>query len=102
MTAQAAAKRFVGFDLHKQYGVFTGVDRDQRKFFGPTRVNVRKMRTWAEKNLRKSDQVVIEMTTNTWAVYDELVGLVEKVVVVHPPHVALVTHAPVKTDLRQL
>jgi hypothetical protein len=38
------------------------------------------------------------MTTNTWRVYDELLPYVHSVIVVHPPHVALITRAQVMTD----
>lgn len=38
------------------------------------------------------------MTTNTYVVYDTLKPLVHSVTVVHPPHVALIVRAQVKTD----
>ena len=37
--------------------------------------------------LTKQDEVVLEMTTNTWQLYDELVVYAGSVMV-HPPHVA--------------
>jgi transposase len=53
---------------------------------------------WTRKNLTLQDAVVVEMTTNTYAVYDTLKPLVGSVTVVHPPHVALIVRAQVKTD----
>ncbi len=44
------------------------------------------------------DAVVIEMTTNTYAVHDALKPFVVSVTVVHPPYVALIVRAQVKTD----
>jgi len=40
------------------------------------------------------------MTTNTWQIYDQLAPYVHSVTVVHPPHVSLITRAPVKTDAK--
>ena len=51
-----------------------------------------------KEDLNLSDAVVLEMTTNTWQVYDELLPYVHSVTVVHPPHVALITRAQVMTD----
>ena len=42
----------------------------------------------------------MEITTNTYTVYDALVPRVHSVTVVHPPHLALITRVPVKTDNR--
>jgi hypothetical protein len=44
------------------------------------------------ENSTKADEVVLEMTTNTWQLYDELIQYAGKVTVVHPPHVALTAH----------
>jgi transposase len=38
------------------------------------------------------------MSTNTWQLYDELIQYVGKVMVVHPPHVALITRSQVMND----
>jgi transposase len=38
------------------------------------------------------------MTTNTWQLYDELVEYTGSVMVVHPPHVALITRSQVMND----
>ncbi len=50
------------------------------------------------KHLTPQDAVAVEMTTNTYAVYDALKPHVHSVTVVHPPHVALIVRAQVKTD----
>ena len=51
-----------------------------------------------KKTLTKQDQVVLEMTTNTWQLYDELCAHAGSVLVVHPPHVALITRSQVMND----
>jgi transposase len=55
---------------------------------------------WLKKNLRASDQVVIESTTNAWHVYDLLAPLVARVVVANPIQVKQIAQARVKTDIR--
>ncbi|MDZ7925276.1 MAG: IS110 family transposase [Marinagarivorans sp.] len=51
-----------------------------------------------KKNLTKQDEVVLEMTTNSWQLYDELIEYAGSVIVVHPPHVALITRSQVMND----
>jgi transposase len=96
--ANATIERFIGLDVHKHYLVAMGVNAAQEQVFGPTRTNLLELEAWAQKHLRPTDGLVIEMTTNTWQVYEELTPFVKTVIVVHPPHVALVTRAQVMTD----
>ena len=91
-------KRFIGLDLHKYYLVATAVDQDLNKVYGPKRVDLTELQDWMEKTLSSEDAVVLEMTGNTWQVYDELLPHVHSVMVVHPPHVALIVRAQVMTD----
>jgi transposase len=90
--------RFIGLDIHKDYFVACGVDRDQNQVFGPQRISWQQFEGWMHKHLTHQDAVVIEMTTNTWEVHDALLPNVHSVIVVHPPHVALIVSAQVKTD----
>jgi transposase len=55
---------------------------------------------WLKKNLRASDHVVLESTTNAWYVYDLLAPLAERVVVANPIRVKQIANARVKTDIR--
>ena len=84
-------KRYIGLDVHKHYLIALGVDADLNVVLPARRVELFRLETWMKKNLTKQDEVVLEMTTNTWQLYDELIQYVEKVTVVHPPHVALIT-----------
>ena len=90
--------RFIGLDIHKHYFVAVGVDPARNKVFEPTKVQVHQLETWRDKYLTKEDAVVLEMTTNTWLFHDLLEPYVHSVTVAHPPHVALITRARVKTD----
>jgi transposase len=96
--ANSAPTRFIGMDIHKHYFAAVGVDADQNVVFGPHQGTIQSLETWAAKNLSLQDAVVIEMTTNTYAVYDALKPFVGSVTVVHPPYVALIVRAQVKTD----
>ena len=64
--------RFFGLDIHKHYLVAIGVDSDGTQVYGPRRVVWADLESWRSKTLTPQDAVVIEMTTNTWQVYDEL------------------------------
>jgi transposase len=90
--------RFIGLDIHKEYLVASGVNPAQEMVFGPQRASMRDLDAWIAKHLTPQDAVVLEMTTNTYAVYDALLPHVHSVTVVHPPHVALIVRAQVKTD----
>lgn len=99
MTAvQASPSRFIGLDVHKHYLVAIGVDAEQNQVFGPQRVELSHLERWVAKHLTASDAVVLEMSTNSFQLYDDMVAHVYSVTLVHPPHVALITQAQVKTD----
>jgi transposase len=98
MLTEQVPKRFIGLDIHKKYFVAAGVDSKLHQVLGPHEAPMRYLERWAKKNLTFEDAVVLEMTTNTYVVYDTLKPLVHSVTVVHPPHVALIVRAQVKTD----
>ena len=91
-------KRYIGLDVHKHYLIALGVDADLDVVLPPRRVELSRLESWMEKVLTKQDEVVLEMTTNTWQLYDELVVYAGSVMVVHPPHVALITRSQVMND----
>jgi transposase len=90
----------VALDIHKYYCVVAGVDRDGRVLLQPLRVEHADLEGWLQKNLRSTDDVVIESTTNAWHVYDLLSPLVVRVVVANPIKVKQIAQARVKTDIR--
>jgi transposase len=91
-------KRFIGLDVHKHYLIATGLDADLHQVYGPQRVQLDRLESWMRKTLTQEDAIALEMTTNTWQVYDELRPHVHSVTVVHPPHVKAITQAQVMTD----
>jgi transposase len=93
-----SGKRFIGLDVHKYYLIALGVDEDLNVVLPARRVELSHLETWMKKNLSKQDEVVLEMTTNTWQLYDELCAYAGSVLVVHPPHVALITRSQVMND----
>jgi len=91
-------KRYIGLDVHKHYLIALGVDADLNIVLPARRVELSYLEAWMQKTLTKQDEVVLEMTTNTWQLYDELAQHAGSVTVVHPPHVALITRSQVMND----
>ena len=91
-------KRYIGLDVHKHYLIALGVDENLEVVMRPRRVELSNLESWMKKTLTRQDEVVLEMTTNTWQLYDELSAYAGSVTVVHPPHVALITRSQVMTD----
>jgi len=91
-------KRYIGLDVHKHYLIALGVDKDLNVVLPIRRVELSRLESWMKKTLTEQDEVVLEMTTNTWQLYDELCEYAGSVMVVHPPHVALITRSQVMND----
>ncbi len=94
----ATPTRFFGLDIHKYFMVAVTVDVEKKIIYGPRRVEWTDFERWIEREMTSTDQVVIEMTTNTWEVYDLLTPKAYNVLVVHPQHVKAIVEAQVKTD----
>jgi transposase len=92
------ARRFFGLDIHKEYALASAVDGELNFAYGPVNVTWERFPAWIKKTLTKDDAVVIEMTTNSWDTYDQLVDHCHSVTVVHPPDIKLITDSPVMTD----
>src|SRR5512133_2539012 len=92
--------RFIGLDIHKHYLVAIGVDKEQTQIYGPRTVTWAEFEGWIARELGKGDSIAVEMTTNTWLVYDTLIPHVYNVTVVHPPEVKAITKARVMNDKR--
>jgi transposase len=74
------------------------VDEDLHVVLPARRVELSHLESLLKYTLNKQDEVVLEMTTNTWQLYDELYTYAGSVLVVHPPHVALITRSLVMND----
>lgn len=92
-------RRFIGLDVHKRVVEACGVDRAGRvvfrRRFGCSRAE---LVAFGKKELRKSDRVALEATTNTWAIAGVLRPFVEKVVVSNPVKTRAIAEAKIKTD----
>jgi transposase len=93
-----SGKRYIGLDVHKHYLIAIGVDQELNMILPARRVEFSHLESWMKKTLTKQDDVVLEMTTNTWQLYDELCQYAGSVLVVHPPHIALITRSQVMND----
>ena len=91
-------KRYIGLDVHKHYLIALGVDEGLNIVLPARRVELSHLEAWMKKTLTPQDEIVLEMTTNTWQLYDELAAYAGAVMVVHPPHVALITRSQVMND----
>ena len=90
--------RYIAIDIHKHYLMIGGIDVHKRIVLPPRRVELSRWPHGAHANLLPTDAVVIEATTNAWAIYDLLAPLVGRAVVVHPAKVKLIAASRVKTD----
>jgi len=93
-----SGKRYIGLDVHKHYLIAIGVDQELNIVLPVRRVELSHLESWMKKILTRQDEIVLEMTTNTWQLYDELCAYAGSVLVVHPPHVALITRSQVMND----
>jgi transposase len=92
--------RFVAFDISKRSSVVAAVDAKQQIVLPPRKISIERFQTWITQNLKATDKVVIEATSNAWYYYDLLKPLAGLVVVANPYKVRLIAEARVKTDSR--
>ena len=92
------AQRCIGLDVHKHYVTVGGMNARQEMVLRPRNVEMDRFKRWAEENLRSTDEVVLESSTNTWDIYDTVAPLVKRIVVAHPAEVKQIANARVKTD----
>lgn len=98
MNSPPPQPRFLGLDVHKASVVVAGVDGQQNIVRQPRRVPMVEFGVWAPQNLKPTDALALEATTNAWDLFDQLQPLVASVTVAHPQLVRLITAARVKTD----
>ena len=65
-------KRYIGLDVHKHYFIAIGVNDELNVVLPARRVELSYLEAWMKKTLTRQDEVVLEMTTNTWQLDDEL------------------------------
>ena len=74
------------------------VDAQQQVGLAPGEVAIQHFSAWAKANLKPTDCVALEATSNTWDLYDQLEPLVAEVTVANAHQVKLISSARVKTD----
>jgi transposase len=85
-------------DIHKHYAVVVGVNREQDVILPSERVSMARLPQWCAGHLTERDAVVIEVTTNTWAVVEILEAHAGEVVVANPYKTKLIAEAHIKND----
>jgi transposase len=91
--------RYVGLDVHKQLIEACFIDEEGKQIlrcaFAVTRESIQ---SFVEKCLQPTDRVVLEATTNTWAVTELILPHVAKVAVANPLKVKAIAEGKIKTD----
>src|SRR5579884_118578 len=91
--------RFVGCDVHKRSAVFTILLADGKVQATHSMIVTREALSWfAELHLTTQDRLVMEATTNTWAVADLLRPYVQEIVIGNPLRTRAIAEAKIKTD----
>lgn len=90
--------RFVGLDVHKDYATVAILDAQLNTVSQPRRVSIGELEGWTRRNLKPTDKVVLEATTNAWHLFDLLQPLVASVTVADPRKTKMLMNKRVKTD----
>ncbi len=91
-------ERHLAVDLHKHYLVIGGVNARQEVVLPPRRITLDEWLTWTKTNLKPSDVLVVEATTNTWWFYDQTYQSVGQLLVADPRKIVWIAQTRVKTD----
>ena len=94
----AATIRYVGLDIHKRHVMAAGVNEQQETMMTPQKVAMQQFSSWAQEQLRPSDQVALEATSNAWELHDQLQPLVQRVSVANTFQLKLISASAAKTD----
>ena len=91
--------RFIGVDLHKQSATFHILSRDGKTLHaGQFDVTPTAIERFANDQLRSTDSLAVEVTSNTWAFVRMVRPHVASVVVSNPLKTKAIAEANVKTD----
>ena len=94
----ALIERSLAVDLHKDYVVIGGVNSKLEIVLSPRRLELDAWPRWVAANLKKTDALVVESTSNAWDFYDQVAPLVGRAIVANPRLVKLIAATRVKTD----
>lgn len=91
--------RFVGVDLHKEIAIFHILSHDGTSLFsGRFSVDPDSIRDFAANHLLPTDNLAVEVTSNTWAFVRLVKPRVAKIVVSNPVKTKAIAEANIKTD----
>ncbi len=90
--------RYFASDIHKHYVLLGGMNAHREWVLRTRKILMSRFPEWVLKNLRPTDAVVIESTSNAWEIYDLIAPTVAKTVVANPLKVGQTSGAKVKTD----
>jgi transposase len=96
--ASIPCERFLALDIHKHYVLVGGMNSLKEWVLRPRKVQMSRFPEWVQKNLKPTDAVVLESTSNAWEIYDLISPLVAKAVVANPLKVGQIAGSKVKTD----
>jgi transposase len=91
-------QRYMALDIHREYLLVGAWNEEKEWVLTPRRISIEKIPEWAKKNICPEDIVVLETTTNVWAIYDIVVPLASRVLVANAAEVGEIAGARVKTD----
>ena len=97
-TLASPIDRYIAIDIHKHYVLLGGMNAHREWVLRTRQVRMARFPEWVLKNLRPTDAVVIESTSNAWEIYDLIAPRVAKTVVANPLKVGQIAGAKVKTD----
>jgi transposase len=91
--------RYIGVDLHKAIATFHVLSHDGKTLqTGSFEVNPKAIRRFATEHLLPTDQLAVEVTSNTWAFVRLIKPRVAKIVVGNPMKTKAIAEANIKTD----
>jgi hypothetical protein len=61
-------ERHIALDIHRKYLLVGGRNEEKKWVLTTRQVGIEKFPEWEKENIRKEDIVVLETTTNIWAV----------------------------------
>jgi transposase len=91
--------RYIGLDVHKQFIEVCILDGSGKSIFrGQTSCRREELQKFVKANLKRTDRVALESTTNTWPVVEIIRPHVAQIVVGNPLKIKAIAEAKVKTD----
>ena len=59
-------QRYIAIDIHKHYVMVGGMNQEKEYVLRTRKVRMSRLSEWVQKNIKPTDAVVIESTSNAW------------------------------------